>query len=29
MPQALRDEHHRVSRLLAADTPEPVTAGSP
>jgi len=29
MPQALRDEHRRVSAMLAADTPEPVTAGSP
>jgi phosphoenolpyruvate carboxykinase (GTP) len=29
LPQALRDEHQRVSAMLAADTAEPVTAGSP
>jgi phosphoenolpyruvate carboxykinase (GTP) len=29
LPTALRDEHRRVSALLAADTAEPVTAGSP
>jgi phosphoenolpyruvate carboxykinase (GTP) len=29
MPRALRDEHSRVTTLLAADTPEPLTAGSP
>jgi len=29
MPKVLRDEHSRVTTLLAADTPEPMTAGSP
>jgi phosphoenolpyruvate carboxykinase (GTP) len=29
MPQALRDEHRRVSAMLAEDTAEPMTTGSP
>ena len=29
MPQALRDEHRRIAAMLAEETAEPVTAGSP